>query len=98
MNRVELIFYSHAGCCLCDRLEELIAPHLDSLRKRGEVDLIKRDIADDPVWHDRYHERIPVLTLGERVILEGRPEEEEVQQAFAAIQVSLLAGNPRVLE
>jgi hypothetical protein len=79
---MDLILYSHAGCCLCDRLEEMLAPHLAALRRRGGVNLFKRDIADDPAWHALYHERIPVLVAGEEVILEGRPEEDEIAAAM----------------
>lgn len=82
---MQLILYGHAGCCLCDRLAEMIQPHLAALGRQRDVELIKRDIADDPAWHAAYRERIPVLTLGDRVILEGRPEPAEVAEAFAGL-------------
>ena len=80
---MRFVLYGHAGCCLCERLEEMIEPYLASLRRSGDVELVRRDIADDPAWREAYRERIPVLVAGGRVILEGRPEPEEVARAFA---------------
>ncbi|MCC7192986.1 MAG: glutaredoxin family protein [Phycisphaeraceae bacterium] len=83
--KYSFILYSHAGCCLCDRLEEMITPYLAKQRKTGEVELLKRDIADDIAWFEAYRDRIPVLTLGNHVVLEGRPSEDDVRQAFAEL-------------
>jgi len=82
---VELILYTHAHCSLCERLESLIAPHLDAIRPNTPVTVTKRDIADHPAWRDQYRTRIPVLTHEDRVILEGRSTPEEIAQALARI-------------
>ncbi len=82
---VQLILYGKADCHLCDRLAELVAGHLDELRRRspgGDATVIKRDISDNPTWAQRYRNRIPVLTVGDDVILEGRPEPDEVARAL----------------
>jgi hypothetical protein len=87
---MELVLYSHVGCCLCERLEEMIQPHLAALRRGGrEVELIHRDIADDPAWRAAYGERIPVLLADGLALLEGRPEPAEVSAAFARLGASL---------
>jgi hypothetical protein len=50
----------------------------------SKVALIKRDINENPLWQRLYGDRIPVLaTEGGRVILEGRPDAEQVQRALA---------------
>jgi hypothetical protein len=82
---MQLVFYSHTGCSLCARLEEMIQPHLAALRRSFPVELIHRDIADDLAWRVAYGERIPVLMAGDRVLLEGRPSAQDVAQAFAQL-------------
>jgi hypothetical protein len=87
---MRLTLYSHVGCCLCERLDEMIQPHLTALRRGGlEIELIHRDIADDPAWRSVYGERIPVLLADDHVLLEGRPEPAEVSAAFARLAASL---------
>lgn len=80
---MQLILYSCDDCPLCDRLEAVIAPHLAALRQHTTITLTKRDINDDPLWHLLYHARIPVLTLDDRVLLEGRPDDAEATTAMA---------------
>ena len=82
---MQLILYTRDGCHLCERLEQLLAPHLERLRQRGEVALIKRDIDDGHDWYEQYHARIPVLTCDDRVILEGRPEPLAVAMAMGTL-------------
>jgi len=78
-----LILYGRADCHLCDRLEALIEPYA-----RASVATIeKRDIGDRPKWQELYSTRIPVLLAGDRVILEGRPNEKDVKQAFENLSI-----------
>ncbi len=84
-NTLELTLFGRADCGLCDRLETLIRPHLRRLCVRTTIRVIKRDITDHPQWHRLYHMRIPVLMCAERVILEGRPEPEQIADAFAGL-------------
>ncbi len=84
-NPLELTLYTRPECSLCDRLEELIAPHLESLRRSRPVTLTKRDITDDPQTEQLYKTRIPVLTCSQRILLEGRPTPEQAAQAIASL-------------
>lgn len=79
---MELILYSTEGCCLCERLETLMTPHLDRLQRQAGVRLIKRYIAENPVWLETYRYRIPVFVCDGQVLLEGRPQPDEVEQVF----------------
>lgn len=82
---VELLLYGSTNCHLCDRLTQLIRPHLEKIRRqpgKKPAVLIKRNIFDNPAWAERYRTRIPVLIVDERVILEGRPEPEQVDEAM----------------
>ena len=80
----DLIFYTRAGCHLCDRLEAMLAPHL----RRTGLALNKRDIATNEAWHHIYGDRIPVVMHDNRVILEGRPEQHEVDAAMKTLTAS----------
>ena len=79
-----LILYHHAGCGLCDRLEALVRPRLAGLQTAfcGEITFSRSDIADEPYRREQFATRIPVLTCNGKVILEGRPAPEEVDQAL----------------
>ena len=73
---------------LCDKLEGGIGQHLETLRTFGPVTLTKKDIATDPALFELYCYRIPVLTLNDRVILEGNPTPQEIELAFKALALS----------
>ena len=80
---MELILYSHDQCPLCDRLESFLKPHL----KKHSLTLTKRNIKDDPDWRKAYRYRIPVLVADGHEVLEGRPTEDEVDRAMAALML-----------
>lgn len=78
MSEVELILYGHPNCPLCHRLEKLLQPHLN----KSHFSLRKRDIYDNDEWQRRYAQRVPVLTCSNRIILEGRPSEQELASSL----------------
>lgn len=47
--------------------------------------LTKRDINQDSKWYEAYWSRIPVLVEGDRVLLEGRPSQRDVDDVFAKL-------------
>lgn len=77
-------FYSKPNCPLCDRLEEMIEPYVE-----GKFDVEHRNILLEKSWYDAYWDRIPVVAFGERVLLEGRPEENDVVTAFSHLSAIL---------
>lgn len=82
---IKLILYHATGCCLCDRLESFIQQCVARTGTPGfsnAVTLIKFDISDDPYRREQFGTRIPVLTSGGKVILEGRPSSQEVEQVL----------------
>ncbi len=80
---MQLVLYTRKGCCLCDRLEEMLRPHLGPLMDRIE----RRDLDREPEYRPLYDDRIPVLTCDGEVVLEGRPTEDEVSRAIATMRV-----------
>lgn len=84
---MQLVLYGKPDCLLCDRLEAMLGPHLHTLGPAAT--LIKRDINDDSSWYESYWDRIPVLMHGDRVLLEGRPTQKDVDSAFVEILESL---------
>jgi len=79
---VQLVLYTGANCGLCDRLERLLEPYLQSLAKKRRITFTKRHIADDPQWEKLYGSRIPVLICDNQAILEGRPERKQIAAAI----------------
>lgn len=79
---VNLEMYVRAACPLCDRLELMIYPYL----KRISYQLTKHDIDEQQQFHDLYTDRVPVLTHGQQVILEGRPQATQVEEAMARLE------------
>jgi len=92
---MRLDFYTRPNCPLCDRLEEMLEPHLAAASgRRGEpVELIHHNILDDPAWHAAYRDRVPVAVLGDRVLLEGRPDDEEVARDGGNMKSDQRSGN-----
>lgn len=82
---VALVLYGHADCSLCDRLEAMIEPYLRGPHRETAITLVKRDITSNSAWHKLYRTRIPVLTYGDLVILEGRPDCAQVTHAMARL-------------
>lgn len=87
---VRLNFYTRPGCGLCDRLKAMLA---QDLRAMG-IELHDVNIADDPGLTEQFGFRIPVVTLDDRIILEGRPDEAQVRNAMQALKREL-EGRPR---
>lgn len=84
-QHITLELLGSPGCCLCDELLDHLQPHLKKLRKSHDVELIKRNIAEDETWLETYRIRIPVLTCEGKVLLEGRPTEVEIAAAMTGL-------------
>ncbi len=76
---MQLILYGKKDCDLCDRLDGLLHPHIAG----RDIAVIKRDIETNQELLKQYRYRIPVLTYEDRVILEGRPERDEIARVLA---------------
>ncbi|KAA3609129.1 MAG: glutaredoxin family protein [Planctomycetota bacterium] len=69
-----LRLYSRPGCCLCDQVQEALAPWLQS----GKLSLKVVNIEDDPELESRFGQVIPVLEDPEgRVLAKGKFRVEE---------------------
>jgi glutaredoxin len=69
------LFYTKAGCPLCEEAEEL----LDAL----EADYEKVDIYGDAALFERYRYRVPVIRVGNVDLLELRFTREELAQVLS---------------
>jgi hypothetical protein len=75
-----LTCYTKAGCCLCDQARKA----LDRLAARGLATVEYVPIEGDPALTAAYGARIPVVTLGEAVLAEGKVSEVWLARALAA--------------
>ncbi|MBW3568451.1 MAG: glutaredoxin family protein [Proteobacteria bacterium] len=75
----ELALYSRSGCHLCDEMIEALRPMLDA----ADSTLRVVDIDADPALREKYGWRVPVLTLEDIVICEGRLDEDMLRDALA---------------
>lgn len=71
--------YSRPGCHLCECLIEELLPLLAG---RGELEV--RDVDTDLDWRHRFGERVPVLTIDDRVVCCARLDRQAVEKALAA--------------
>jgi glutaredoxin len=55
----EVILYGKAGCHLCEEAKA----EVDAVRAERDFDLTEVDVSTDPVLHNRYGERIPVIEV-----------------------------------
>ncbi|GAA6732289.1 glutaredoxin family protein [Thermus brockianus] len=67
---MELVFVTREGCGLCEKAER-------ALWTLG-VPYVRRDVDQDPELFRLYTFRVPVLLLGDRVLLEGAFGEREL--------------------
>ena len=73
-----LTLYTRAGCHLCEQIEDLVATHAASCR------LV--DVDADTAVRENFGLRVPVLTCGEAVLLEGRIEERELLAVLKSLR------------
>lgn len=55
----DVTLYGKPGCCLCDDARAVVA----AVREEEGFDLTEVDVSIDPVLHNRYGERIPVVAI-----------------------------------
>nr|BBH91118.1 hypothetical protein KTC_58690 [Thermosporothrix sp. COM3] len=79
---LQVVLYTKAGCHLCDEARDI----LDRIAEETEFDLTETDIRKDLELFERYRYRIPVITINETVVAEGRIEYSELASVFAALQ------------
>ena len=75
---MRIVLYSRRGCHLCEHAEELLAFHAP--------DAVVVDVDANADAKARFDLRVPVLEVDERVVLEGRIDEEELVRALALLR------------
>lgn len=80
---VRLTCYTKAGCCLCDQAHKA----LDRLAARGLATVEYVPIEGDVALTAAYGARVPVVTLGDAVLAEGKVSEVWLARALAARRV-----------
>ena len=78
MSKVKVVFYTKAGCHLCEDAREL----LEEVAEGTEYALTEIDIRTDMAIFDLYRYRIPVIIINQENLLEGRIDANELTQAF----------------
>ncbi|GLV49117.1 NrdH-redoxin [Thermus sp. LT1-2-5] len=78
LGGMELVFVTREGCGLCEKAER-------ALWTLG-VPYVRRDVDQDPELFRLYTFRVPVLLLGDRVLLEGAFGERELMAFIGELQ------------
>jgi glutaredoxin len=73
-----VIFYTKAGCHLCDEAREI----LEEIAAEIAYDLREIDIRSDTTLFELYRYRIPVIMVDETHCVEGRIEYHDLLQAL----------------
>ncbi|MCL4198165.1 MAG: glutaredoxin family protein [Phycisphaerales bacterium] len=81
----DLLFYTKRNCGLCDRLWAMISAVIEA-EGRDDLSLVAIDIEGDLGLLEQFRFRVPVVVYEDAVLLEGRPDEQEVRQALRAIE------------
>jgi len=74
----QVLFYTKAGCHLCDEAREL----LEDLAAEVRFELTEIDIRTDLSLFEEYRYRIPVMIINGQITLEGRISMLEMQHAL----------------
>ncbi len=78
----QVLFYTKAGCHLCDEAREL----LEDLAAEAPFELTETDIRTDLTLFEEYRYRIPVIIIDGKTTVEGRISLAELQRAFSTQQ------------
>lgn len=81
----DLLFYTKRNCGLCDRLWAMISAVIEA-EGRDDLSLVAIDIEGALGLLEQFRFRVPVVVYEDAVLLEGRPDEQEVRQALRAIE------------
>ena len=78
-----LTLLSRPGCGLCREMHAIVE------RVRGEfsLELVERNIADDPLLLERYAREIPVLLLGDAELARHRVAESDLRARLRELGV-----------
>lgn len=79
-----LLLLSRPGCGLCREMHAVV----ERLRGEFSLELVERNIADDPALLERYAHEIPVLLLGETELARHRVAESDLRARLRALGVS----------
>lgn len=74
----KVTFYTKAGCHLCEDARDM----LDDIAAQIPFELTEIDIRRDMNIFEQYRYRIPVVTINETVVAEGRIEYSDLTKAF----------------
>ncbi|WP_243030877.1 glutaredoxin family protein [Thermus altitudinis] len=75
---MDLVLVTREGCGLCEKAER-------ALWTLG-IPYVRRDVDQDPELFRHYTFRVPVLLLGDRVLLEGIFDERSLMELVARLQ------------
>ncbi len=78
MSKPEVVFYTKAGCHLCEEAREM----LEEIAGHTEYTLTEIDIRSDMTAFAEERYRIPVIIINQATLLEGRIDAQELAQAF----------------
>ena len=77
----EVTLYGKPGCCLCDDARAVVA----AVREEHGFDLKEVDVSIDPVLHNRYGERIPVVAIDGVDVLELHFDANALRSALGRV-------------
>lgn len=72
------VLYTRPGCHLC----EVMAGHLQPLLQARDLQLETVNIDTDPALKQRFGLRIPVFTLDDEIVCEGRMDDAAARDAL----------------
>ncbi|WP_243028415.1 glutaredoxin family protein [Thermus albus] len=78
LSSMDLVFVTREGCGLCEKAER-------ALWTLG-IPYVRRDVDQDPELFRLYTFRVPVLLLGDRVLLEGIFDERSLRELAERLQ------------
>lgn len=75
---MDVVLYTRRGCRLCEGAEDLLLALAPAAR------LV--EVSDDPDLESLFGSRVPVLSVGGRVVAEGRIDEAAMAAALVTIR------------
>jgi len=80
VKKPRVTLYTRAGCCLCDKVKQVLA----EARRRADFDYEELDIDLDPELRRRYNDEVPVVAINQVKAFKYQVDRDEFLKKLAA--------------
>ncbi|MCP5464894.1 MAG: glutaredoxin family protein [Deltaproteobacteria bacterium] len=80
MKPLKLVLYTKPDCALCEPFKKAVYAVCMSFRWKNKITFSEINIESDPVYSERFGEKIPCLTINDKLCAKYKIEKKELQR------------------